>query len=140
MFRCPCCAKVWKMPLTNGYSLLAHKDLNKWYIVKEPISLYSTFEPVEDLTELSIKLKELGITFQTKGDNYVECPACGTYSKTEAWVRAWEYPSDFFDADHICSCGGELWWDKIPGTPRYALVCEKCDWVKPKAIISGHEE
>lgn len=139
MFRCPCCAKVWKLRLTGGYSLLAHKDLNRWQIVSEPVKLTGTFIDVKDLMDLAEKMDELGITFDFKGDNFLECPSCLNWSTFEAWHKAWNFPGDFFDADQLCGCGGELWYDKIPGTSRYALICEECGWVKPRAIISGHE-
>lgn len=139
MFRCPACAKVTKLPLTKGHTLLAHKDLNRWTIEKTPVSIPGKVAEVTSLSDLIDKLNEHGLELDAQGDNYLECYICQVASKFEAWVKAWDFPGDFFDADQLCGCGGELWFDKIIGSNRFALQCETCGWIKPRAVISGHE-
>lgn len=145
MFRCPACARVWKLKLTNNYALLANKNMNRFDIVKEPIRITGKMatlygETQDDLViSLATHLKGTGLQLQSKGDHYLECSACKCWSKFEAWLKAWKSPGDFFDGDQLCACGGEMWFDRIPGSNRYALICEDCGWVKPRVVISGHE-
>ena len=139
MFRCPCCATVTKLPLTENHMVLSNKDMTKWTIEKKPMSISGKVAEVTDLLSLMGTLEKLGLALDMKGDNYIECYQCQTYSKFEAWVGAWATPIEFFDADQLCACGGELWYDHVLGTTRYALQCESCGWVKPRAIINGQE-
>lgn len=153
MFRCPSCAVVWKLPLTKGHSLLTTKNMDKFSIYREPITLLSRVEVIDGLLDLAESLNKLGLDFQYTDISYpedyeikesdpthgIKCPNCKDVHTFEQWHRAWDFPMDYFDADALCSCGGELWWDKIPGTPRFAHVCEECGWAKPRAVISGHE-
>jgi hypothetical protein len=53
------------------------------------------------------------------------------------WLDAFEDPLKFFEMEQLCHCGGELWMDHIPGTTQYGFVCEECNWVKPRATVSG---
>lgn len=139
MFRCPSCAVQWKLPLTSGYSVLAHPHSTgmKLTIEREPITFFSKVDDVEDLVDLAQKLTKHDLALDTHGDHYLTCPSCKEDSKFEEWLKAHEHPSDFFEADQLCHCGGELWWDRVPGKPQYALICDKCEWVKPKARLSG---
>lgn len=138
MFRCPCCAKVSKIRLTKGHSLLISKDMDKLWLVKEPIRLAGLNEWIpNDLGVMAHLLETKELELDTQGDNFLECPSCSTWSKFEAWNHAWNFPGDFFNADQLCHCGGELWYDPIPGTNKYGLVCEDCGWVKKGRTISS---
>ena len=42
MFRCPTCAKTWKLLMTDGedvYAFISSKKANKFHITKEPINI-----------------------------------------------------------------------------------------------------
>jgi hypothetical protein len=144
MFRCPHCAQVYKLPLSPNYSLLSDTHMQKFYVVKEPFSadnIIKAFQAMEHDAEsiedalLYVKSKE-GVVY---GDDYpVKCPACHEAHSRMNWVEAFEYPMEYFDAEALCGCGGEMWLDRVPRTNRYAMVCERCQWTPPKAeALSG---
>lgn len=66
-----------------------------------------------------------------------ECPECNEANDFANWARAFKEPLVFFETENLCHCGGELWMDQIPGTRNYGFVCDDCNWVKPKAVVSG---
>lgn len=138
MFRCPSCAKVHKLKLTNNHSLLISRDMDRLWIAKEPIRLVDLHTSVEnDLAAVAKALEARNLALDLKEDNSLECVCCGEWNTFEQWNHAWKFPGDFFDADQICQCGGELWYDRVPGQNFYALVCEECGWVKKNKVISG---
>src|SRR5205085_11327205 len=106
-------------------------------IEKLPVTFASHVADVKDLHDLAAKLQEHGIQFTDH--EHLACPSCQNVHSFEKYVEAWNNPTEFFDIEEICWCGGELWWDRVPKSSRYALVCERCEWENPKDIISGHE-
>lgn len=137
MFRCPSCAVVWKIPLIDNHSLLMHHNMDKMTIEKEPITLYGrSLTTVVDLADLARALTEYNLSFIDH--EAIPCRRCGEVHSFSEYNNAWEMPGDYFDGeDQLCHCGSPLWFDKIPGTPHFALTCEKCEWQKPRAKISG---
>ncbi len=84
----------------------------------------------------NVELEE-GATITLSEDVYLTCSECDGTGTTNDWIRAFEDPTIFFEMELLCHCGGELWMDQIPGTSQYGFVCEKCNWVKPNAKVSG---
>lgn len=70
-------------------------------------------------------------------DGEVVCNKCDEPLSLMDAKNAFQHPGQFFDAENLCHCGGELWMDQVPNTKVFAFVCEKCDWVKPRAGVSG---
>lgn len=138
MFRCPQCAKSHKLKLTNGHSLLMPKSMLILYIVKEPIEMTSKFIPVTNtILDVAKALEEHDLRFDFQDGTKLQCFMCKEWSEFDDWVKAWDLPGDYFDADNLCTCGGELWYDNVPGTHYFGLVCEECGFVKPRSAISG---
>lgn len=142
MFRCPGCGRVHKVPLTPNYSILSNKDMNTFHIIKEPFykdgNLLKAFQSI--LKEVTDVEEAIHFVQDTSGETVLfnqTCPLCHTESSLEDWMEAWKRPIDFFDAEQLCSCGEELWMDRIPYTNRFGLVCDKCEWVKPQSSLSG---
>lgn len=138
MFRCPSCAKVWKLPLQHDLCLFMNKDLNKITIEYQPIRWSGPYKVIEDLEHLADTMVQDNNLQFIDADN-IPCPTCGNIHSFVKWNEAWNTPGDFFDGDQLCSCGGEMWFEKVPGSNRYALACEDCGWEKPKVRISGGE-
>lgn len=95
----------------------------------------SKFIEVKDLTETAEQFEKLGLDFID--DEKIPCPFCKVENTFADWNKAWEHPGEFFDGDNLCGCGGELWFDRVIGSNRFALACERCGWEKPKAVLSG---
>ena len=74
---------------------------------------------------------------KNQNDGEIVCAKCDEELSLMDARNAFNEPGQFFDAENLCHCGGELWMDNVPGTKNYAFVCEKCDWVKPRVAVSG---
>ncbi|WP_422661653.1 hypothetical protein ACK8P5_26385 (plasmid) [Paenibacillus sp. EC2-1] len=133
-FRCPCCGYAHKMFLTADIKLKQDETLNNLYI---------------EVTNLAgLHIVPYGPMFhqliEGKSSEYppeieIPCMHCGEESPRWKWHDAYKnaYRHLDMDGDQLCHCGGELYMEQIPGTPKYGMVCERCSWVKPRAIISG---
>lgn len=64
---------------------------------------------------------------------------CGHAQDITDARTAFEDPLEFFETENLCHCGKELWFDKVPGTNVYALICddEECGWIKRTGAVSG---
>lgn len=113
-FRCPQCGQAHEM-VTAKYTFTMDKEMTK--------ILVDDIDPTGGIH----------ITWNEE----VTCKECSTANDIQDWVTAFEDPLMFFDMEQLCHCGGELWMDQIPGTRNYGFVCEKCNWVKPKAVVNG---
>jgi hypothetical protein len=140
MFRCPGCAKVYKMPLNQDYSLLANRNMDKFHVIKEPFykdgnlaRAFANMHEVKDIFDVAAFLHEK----KSPAVQDAKCPSCGEVHTIQEWQDALENPMDYFDAENLCGCGGELWMDRIPFSNKYGMVCEKCEWVKPNVVVSG---
>lgn len=114
-FRCPNCGQAHEMEF-NCILLNMNETMNE---------LYVNGTKATHLTISNLNME-------------VICSHCNEASKIKEWIEAFEEPLKYFEMDNLCHCGGELWMDNIPNTKTYAFVCEKCNWVKPKQIVSGH--
>lgn len=149
MFRCPNCAKVYRIPLSDSYSLLANHNMNSFSVVEDKL-----FE--EGFKEKNMAKQMAALVYKAKsfseaqsfaasqcGHFYDEeteiiMPCCEKPATTADALEAWERPEEYFEAEHLCGCGGELWMDRtIMGT--YALMCEKCGWTKPRSAVSASD-
>lgn len=142
MFRCPSCAKVYKLPLNKNYSILANKDMNKFNVVKEPFFKDGNLAKAFCNLLLEVSSIHEAIDFvESKGERLastnIECPACKEENSIDDWDQAHKEPMDFFDAEHLCGCGGEMWMDRLPYSNKYGLVCDECGWFKPNFVVSG---
>jgi hypothetical protein len=147
MFRCPHCARVYKLPLSKNYSLIANHDMNRFTVMNERV--YEEGEKAKNLARqfLAFEHEALSLTdayqyVQSMGEEIhpndpISCPACHQEALLSTWKEAFESPIDFFDAEHLCGCGNELWMDRIPGTNKYGMVCDRCGWHKKDTIVSG---
>ncbi len=113
-FRCPQCGQAHEM-IVGEHRLTMNKEMTELYMdgEKDPEGL--------DIT----------------GSLLVTCTECNEESPVETWKDAFDEPLMFFEMEQLCHCGGELWMDQIPGTRNYGFVCDKCNWVKPKQVVSG---
>lgn len=117
-FRCPSCGQAHEMELDGKTLITMNKEMN------------TIFVNGEELTD--------GQTLQVGGCETIKCHECHESDHTpEEWATAFTDPLKYFDMEALCHCGGELWMDQIPGTSSYGFVCEDCNWVKPKAKVSG---
>lgn len=113
-FRCPECGQAHEM------------------IVKD-----SKFTMNKEMTELKINGEPFFDGAGIDGDQDVTCGECEGTHDIQNWILAFKEPLRFFETEQLCHCGGELWMDQIPGTRNYGFVCDDCNWVKPKAVVSG---
>jgi len=135
------------MQVSENYYLLTNKAMDKaWVIHKDGllnqkslahffISMEKEVSSIEEAYEYLRSIKEFtysALTFGTK------CLLCGQKSINDIYRRAFVHSIDYFDIEQMCSCGGELWMDKLPNG-RYGLQCEKCGWIKPNVSYSGSE-
>ena len=138
MFRCPTCAKTWKLLMTDGedvYAFISSKKANKFYITKEPIDITNEWIEIKNWNELEdfmlshcmrfVERIEKNKYIPSENDNAV-CVYCGEVHDIETWNDAFLIPEDFFDMDDICACGGEILYMLNPYTKLYELCCEKC--------------
>lgn len=146
MFRCPNCARVYKMPLSHNYSLLASTNLTCFVVVREPFSADNAakafaqmvYEPasLEDafryVEQFEPSYRDLG----TYTNDTIPCPVCKKSHSWREWQEAFENPMDYFDAEELCPNGHELWMTRM-SNGKYALACEECGWVKPGSAVSG---
>lgn len=135
MIRCPSCAVSWKLPLTKNHSLFVAKDMTHVTLEREPISFFSKVATMETLEEVAEAFQKHDIDFIDAVN--IPCPNCHQKHTFEKWVETFERPGDYFEGTNLCTCGGELWWDRLPHMPRYALVCDKCKWIQPGKTLSG---
>ena len=141
MFRCPTCATVTKLKLTGGHSLLANPQMTHVWLAKEPISIPSMIEKADnEITAIAKLLEKHGLEVERNEKDEIECMNCNAFHPFQDWNNAWTYPGDYFDADQLCWCGGEFWFDHVPGTRSYAPVCDSCGLVKQGKRISGSEQ
>lgn len=146
MFRCPNCGKVHKIKLKDGHSLLATKNMDKIWYVKEPFYEGNLAKALTNmLFEMRVDNEYPGYTKdgskEIVADNdIVECSYCNHKAVFSDFVEAAVNPVDYFDKEQMCSCGGELWIDRIPYSNRYGLQCEDCGWIKPKSVVSGNDD
>jgi hypothetical protein len=117
---------------------MAHANMTTFSLERYPVRLEGPSTIVADLAELNDILIAAGHVDDINWDN-LQCPRCDAVHPFVKWNDAWINPGDYFEADDLCACGGELWWSHLPDRPAYAHVCERCGWVRPKAIVSGTE-
>lgn len=116
-FRCPSCGQAHKM-IVDGAVVTMNEEMTILTVDGQVLE----------------QGQEIELMFP---DDYLTCPECDGTGTTQDWVRAFEDATIFFEMDLLCHCGGELWMDQIPGTNQYGFVCDKCNWVKPNAKVSG---
>lgn len=142
MFRCPECAKVGKILISKEQSILANRDMNKFTVLKEPFYTGNLAQALMNLRQ-QMSLDDLGYDEHGKliisEEDTVVCYLCGHSDEYHIFKEAWQEPMDFFDAENLCSCGEEIWMDRIPNTNKFGLQCDKCGWVKPKSVVSTSE-
>lgn len=140
MFRCPNCARIHKIRISENYSLMSNENSDVFHLIKEPffkdndiLKAFASMRKVKDIYEAAEYLMKIG----EHPVNDYKCDSCQETHDLKTWMDAYENPMDYFDAEQLCHCGEELWMDRIPYTNRYGLICEKCGWVKPKVVVSG---
>lgn len=69
----------------------------------------------------------------------IPCHHCHETAPKWRWTHAYQNPLLYFETENICHCGGEMYYQGSPGTDRFGLICEKCNWIKPGSAISGAE-
>lgn len=145
MFRCPSCAKVHKVFVNTTHSVLANKDMNTFWYVKEPFAKGTVAQAFNNmLFKMNTDADHIGENeFGQKVvsmDDVCKCSSCDHVALFGDFYDAHLNPIDYFDAEELCSCGEELWMDQVPGMKRYGLVCDACGWVKPDSIVSGNAD
>lgn len=150
MFRCPHCAAIYKLPLSENYSLVASYQLDKFVIKNERVykegiktnnfatQILAYEREVNDLQEAFRYVQEKGE--ETYYNLPIECPACHKEALLANWKEAFEDPISIFGTEHLCRCGNELWMDRIPGTNKYVMICDSCKWYNKNTIVSGSSD
>lgn len=135
MFRCPSCAQAHeiRVVLKNGepYAVRQNKEMTEVIFHNGMIEIDKD-HALHESTEKRIKE-------ETDMEQLVECPECQEVNTLANYIEAKVDTLKYHEMndDQLCHCGGELWMDQIPGTPKFGFVCDKCSWVKPKKVVNG---
>lgn len=138
-FRCPNCGQAHAMVVDEVKQLSIEQTPNGSYAVKvKIITPHATHEATINQDLWHDMLDEN----LTQPGSLMYCPACAKDAPRWQWNDAYHSAFKYFDmdSDQLCHCGGELFMDQIPGTNRFGLICEKCNWVKPRATVSGDSD
>ena len=132
MFRCPDCGQGKEV------SFIIPAGVPVRLIMKDEMDEVETVI-VDGEGEAAESPETFVETFKTSEEQDIECAKCSETHTIEEWRDAHAEPLKYFEMENeqLCHCGGELWMDQIPGTRTYGFVCEDCDWVKPKKVVSG---
>lgn len=68
----------------------------------------------------------------------IPCHICRETAPKWRWTHAYQSPLLYFETEHICHCGGEMYLEPDPLGNHY-MRCEDCGWVKPGSAVSGAE-
>lgn len=133
MFRCPGCGQGKEMFFQGTRGERLHMKMSDDMEKVEDIFWKHTHHHTPESQERFLKMipKVIG--------QEIECPRCPEAHTLEEWLEAKTDTLKYLEMEdsQLCHCGGELWMDVIPGTKNYGFVCEKCEWVKPKKVVSG---
>lgn len=135
MFRCPKCGQGKEMHYrgTRREELILTMK-NTMEEIEEIFYKHTHYRPEAAKERVDQYLAML----EKNQDQTIKCPSCESNEYTlEQWREAKTEPLKYFEMENLCHCGGELWMDQIPGTTSYGFVCDKCNWVKPNAKVSG---
>lgn len=125
-FRCPSCAQAHEMNISDAIVIKQNKEMTEFH--------FYTFDRLvtDDHEE-----NDIMETIDKNPEYNSVCPECKEVNPVFKWRHAVREPLAYFEMEQLCHCGGELWMDQIPGTSQYGFVCDKCNWVKPKTVVSG---
>ena len=139
MFRCPSCAQGYVMPLAN-HTIYTSRDMSKTMITipfeeKKGSIVGNTMKQVclgeyfniadpDSIQNLSDQYRVELLAFDNHNKD-VCCPNCMQTNDFQKWIDAYRRPSHYFEEEHLCSCGDELWLERMP-TGRYGFYCESC--------------
>lgn len=125
-FRCPDCGQAHRLDVTQSIRVEMNKEMTEKTYFYLDVSVTNENE-----------LFDVKDTIQKNPEYNASCNNCDVTNPVHKWMHAFEDPLVYFEMENLCHCGGELWMDQIPGTSSYGFVCEDCNWIKPKAVVSG---
>jgi hypothetical protein len=134
MFRCPKCAQG-KTVTVRG----SRREVITITMTDDMREVEEFFHKHTHIREDEAKRTYMRKILNNRKDQLCECPKCKESHTWGKWEDAKYNALKYFEMDdpQLCHCGGELWMDNIPGTTAYGFVCDKCNWVKPRAKVSG---
>ncbi|MNO96162.1 hypothetical protein D3C76_878240 [compost metagenome] len=133
-FRCPHCGQAHELRFTYDAEDLRLKQnamLDKvWLERYENRVLTDTYE--SDTQEFRNYVSRMW------NEMDVPCHSCRETAPKWRWAHAYQNPLLYFETEHVCHCGGEMYLEPDPLGNHY-LRCEDCGWVKPGSAVSGAE-
>lgn len=137
MIRCKECGQSREFELTNVGGQIITFTMNELGTVIEKASIIDNSIGETATEEEIIVAVEAAILASSELN--MTCSRCKAEENINVLRTAFEDPLEYFESENLCHCGKELWFDKIPGTNIYALICddEECNWIKRTGAVSG---
>lgn len=135
-FRCPHCGQTHEFKYTYDQSNFTLKRL-----LPQDVLILE-----EDRMNGAVYTYESGTPEFQKHTGHIHysmmtpCHKCKKSAIRARWADAYERSHLYFEAEHLCHCGGEMDYQPLMGSDRFALVCDRCGETDRTKTISGGVE